>query len=103
MCHQCGVSSHIRPKCHPPKPPRHHRSPPINHGPRHQQLQKPTQAKKTWVPKKLYIKEQKNARREISYEFLHTRSGQISSTTAKEGRTGQERGHPPPRGSRPTQ
>jgi hypothetical protein len=57
MCHQCGVSSHIRPRCSPPKPPRHHRSSPRNHVPRHQQLQKPTQAKKTWVPKKLYMEE----------------------------------------------
>jgi hypothetical protein len=53
MCHQCGVSNHIRPRCPPPKPPRHHRSPPRNHVPRHQQLQKPTQAKRNRVPKKL--------------------------------------------------
>jgi hypothetical protein len=46
MCHQCGVSSHVRPKCSPSKSPRQHRSPPINHTPRHQQLQKPIQAKK---------------------------------------------------------
>jgi hypothetical protein len=68
MCHQCGVSSYIRPRCPPPKPPRNHRSPPINNVPRHQQLQKPTQARKTWVPKKLYMEEQKTAGREISYE-----------------------------------
>jgi len=68
MCHQCGVSSHIRPRCPPPKPPRHHKSPPRNHVPRNQQLQKPTQARKTWVPKKLYMEEQKTAGREISYE-----------------------------------
>jgi len=47
MCHRCGVSSHMRPKCPPPEPPRHHRSLPRNHAPRHQQLQKPIQAKKT--------------------------------------------------------
>jgi hypothetical protein len=52
MCHQCGVS---RPRCPPPKPPRHHGSPRRNYVPRHQQLQKPTQAKRTWVPKKLYM------------------------------------------------
>jgi hypothetical protein len=68
MCHQCGVSSHVRPRFPPPKPPRHHGSPPRNHVPRHQQLQKPTQAKKTWVPKKLYMEKQKTAEREIFYE-----------------------------------
>jgi hypothetical protein len=47
MCHQCGVSSLVRPKCPLPKPPKHHRSPPRNNAPRHQQLQKPIQAKKT--------------------------------------------------------
>jgi hypothetical protein len=57
MCHQCGVSSHVRPKCSPPKSPRQHRSPPRNHTPRHQQLQKPTQAKKTWAPKKTTTRE----------------------------------------------
>jgi hypothetical protein len=65
MCHQCGVN---KPRSPPPKPPRHHRSPPRNHVPRHQQLQKPTQAKKTWVPKKLYMKEQKTEERKIFYE-----------------------------------
>jgi hypothetical protein len=68
MCHQCGVSSHIRPKCPQPKSLRQHRSPPRNHVPKHQQLQKPSQGKKTWVPKKLYMEEQKTAGREISYE-----------------------------------
>jgi hypothetical protein len=68
MYHQCGVSSHIRPRCPPPKPPRHHRSLPRNNVPSHQLLQKPTQARKTWVPKKLYMKEQKTAGKEISYE-----------------------------------
>jgi hypothetical protein len=68
MCHQCGVSSHVRPKCSPPKPPKQHRSPPRNHAPRHQQLQKPIQAKNTWVPKKLYLEKQKTAESEICYE-----------------------------------
>jgi hypothetical protein len=63
MCHQYGVSSHIRPRCPPPKPPKHHRSPPRNYVPKLQQLQKPTQAKKTWVPKK-------TAAREISREGI---------------------------------
>jgi hypothetical protein len=65
MCHQCGVS---RPKCPPPKSLRLHRSLPRNHVPKHQQLQKPTQAKKTWAPKKLYMEEQKTVGKEISYE-----------------------------------
>jgi hypothetical protein len=47
ICHQCGVSSHIRPRCPPPKPSKQHRSPSRNHAPRHQQLQKPIQEKKT--------------------------------------------------------
>jgi hypothetical protein len=68
MCHQCGVSSHMRPKFRPPKSLRHHRSSSRNHVPKHQQLQKPTQAKRTWVPKKLYMEEQKTTGREISYE-----------------------------------
>jgi hypothetical protein len=61
MCYQCGVSSHIGLRYPPPKPPKHHRSPPRNHVPKLQQLQKPTQVKKTWVPKK-------TAAREISSE-----------------------------------
>jgi hypothetical protein len=56
MCHQCGVSSQVRPKCSPPKSPRQHRSPPINHTPRHQQLQKPTQAKTNMGPQENYTK-----------------------------------------------
>jgi hypothetical protein len=68
MCHQCGVSSHVRPRCPLPKPPKHHRSPPRNNAPRHQQLQKPIQAKKTWVPKKLYMEKQKITESEIFYE-----------------------------------
>jgi hypothetical protein len=47
MCHQCGLSSHVRPRCPPPTLPRHHGSPPRNYVPRHQQLQKSTQAKRT--------------------------------------------------------
>jgi len=57
MCHQCRVSSHIRPRCPPPKPPKHHRSPLRNHVPKLQQLQKPTQVKKTWIPKKTTARE----------------------------------------------
>jgi hypothetical protein len=61
MCHQCGVSNHVRPRCPPLKPSKHPKSPRRNQGLKHQQLQKPTQAKKTWVPKK-------SAEREISGE-----------------------------------
>jgi hypothetical protein len=61
-------SSHVRPKCSPPKPPRQHISLPRNHAPRHQQLQKPIQAKMTWVPKKLYLEKQKTAESEICCE-----------------------------------
>jgi len=62
------ISNHVRPKCSPPKPPKQHISPPRNHVPKHQQLQKLTQAKKTWVPKKLYMEEKKTTGKEISYE-----------------------------------
>jgi hypothetical protein len=41
---------------------------PRNNAPRHQQLQKPIQAKKTWVPKKMYLEKQKIAESEIFYE-----------------------------------
>jgi hypothetical protein len=68
MCHQCGVSSHVRPRCPRPKPPRHHGPRPKNLVLRHQLQQKPTLAKKTWVPKKLYIEKQKTAEKEIFYE-----------------------------------
>jgi hypothetical protein len=101
MHHQCGVSSHIRPRCPPPRPPRHHRSPPRNHVPRHQQLQKPTQARKTWVPKKLYMGEQKTGGREISYEgtssvssFMQDLIGFLALQLKKEGQYKKEDIHP---------
>jgi hypothetical protein len=109
MCHQSGVSSHIRPRCTPPKPPRHHGSPPRNHVPRHRQLQKPTQARKTWVPKKLYIEEQKTAGREISYEgtsfvssFMQDLIKFLALQLNKEGQDKKE-DIQPSRGSGPTQ
>jgi hypothetical protein len=49
MYQQYGVSSRVRSRYLPLK---HPKSPPINQVPKHQQLQKPTQAKKTWIPKK---------------------------------------------------
>jgi hypothetical protein len=107
MCHQCGVSSHIKPRCPPPKPRRHHRSP-LRHVPRHQQLQKPTQAKRTWVPKKLYMDEQKTAEREIFYEgtssvssFMQDLVRYLTLQLKKEGHDKEEDTHSP-RGSRPT-
>jgi hypothetical protein len=54
MCQQCGVSSHVRSRYPPLK---HPKSPPKNQVPKHQQLQKLTQAKKTWVPKQTPEKE----------------------------------------------
>jgi len=108
MCHQCGVSLHIRPKCPPPKSLRHHRSPPRNHAPKHQQLQKPTQAKKTWVPKTLCMEEQKTTRKEISYEatssvntFMQGLIRFLTLQLKKEGQDKDEDTHSP-RGSRPT-
>jgi hypothetical protein len=53
MCHQCGVSSHVRPRCPPLKASKHPKSLPRNQIPKHQQLQKPTQVKKTWAPRRL--------------------------------------------------
>jgi hypothetical protein len=110
ICHQCGVSNHIRPKCPPPKSLRHHRSPPGNHVPQHQKLQKPTQAKKTWVPKKLYMEEQKTAGREISYEgtssvnsFMQDLVRFQALQLKKEGQDEDEdEDTHSPRGSRPT-
>jgi hypothetical protein len=97
MCHQCGISSHVRPKCPPPKSPMQHRSPPRNHTPRHQQLQKPTQAKKTWVPKK-------TTAREISREgttSANTFMQDLALQLQKEGQDKEEDTHYP-RGIRPT-
>jgi len=108
MCHQCGVSSHVRPRFPPPKPPRHHGSPPRNHVPRHQQLQKPTQAKKTWVPKKLYMEKQKTVEREIFYEgtssvssFIQYLVRYLTLQLKKEGQD-KKKGTHSPRGSEPT-
>jgi hypothetical protein len=95
MCHQCRVSSHVRSKCSPPKPPRQHRSLPRNHTPRHQQLHKPIQAKKTWVPKKLYLRKQKTVESEICYEGNSPAS---SFMLKKEGQDKDEDTHSP-RGS----
>jgi hypothetical protein len=108
MCHQCGVSSHIRPRCPPPKPSWQHRSPPRNHAPRHQQLQKPIQEKKTWVPKKLYMKKQKTAESKICYEgkspvssFMQDLVRYLTLQLKKEGHDKDEDTHSS-RGSRPT-
>jgi hypothetical protein len=108
MCHQCGVSSHVRPSCPPPKPPRHHGSLPRNHVPRHQQLQKLTQVKRTWVPKKLYVEKQKTAKREIFYEgtssvssFMQDLVRYLTLRLKKEGQDKKEDTHPP-RGRGPT-
>jgi hypothetical protein len=108
MCHQCGVSSHIRPKCPPPKSLRQHRSPPRNHVSTHQQLQKPTQAKKTWVPKNLYMEEQKTTGKEISYEgtssvssFMQDLVRFLTLQLKKEGQDKDEDTHSS-RGSKPT-
>jgi RNase P subunit RPR2 len=64
MCQQCGVSSHVKYRYPPLK---HPKSPPRNQVPKHQQPQKPTQAKKTWIPKK-------TTEREISDEGTHSAS-----------------------------
>jgi hypothetical protein len=108
MCHQCGVSSHIRPRCPPPKPPKQHRSPPRNHDPKHQQLQKPIQAKRTWVPKKLYMEEQKTVGRKISYEgtssassFMQDLVKFLALQLKKEGQDKDKDNHSM-KGSRPT-
>jgi hypothetical protein len=108
-CHQCGVSSHIRPRCPLPKPPRYHISTPRNHVPRHQQLQKPTQAKRTWVPKEMYMEEQKTEEREIIYEetssvssFMQDLVRYLTLQLKKEGQDKKENTHLP-RGSGPTQ
>jgi hypothetical protein len=108
MCHQCGVSSHVRPKCSPPKSPRQHRPPPINHTPRHQQLQKPIQAKKSWVPKKLYLEKQKTAERKICCEgnspassFMQDLVRFLTLQLKKEGQDKDEDTHSQ-KGSRPT-
>jgi hypothetical protein len=70
ICHLCGVYNHVRPRGPPPqkKSFRHHGPPPRNPIPRYQQQQKPTAAKKTWLPKKPYVEKQKIVEREISYE-----------------------------------
>jgi hypothetical protein len=108
MCHQCGVSSHVQPRYPLPKPPRHHGYPPKNHVPRHQQLQKPTQAKKTSVPKKPYVEKHKTAEREIFYEgtssvssFMQDLVRYLTLQRNKEGQDKKEDTHPP-RGSEPT-
>jgi hypothetical protein len=108
ICHQCGVSSHVRHRYPPPKPLRHHGSLPRNHVPRHQQLQKPTQAKKTWVPKKLYVEKQKTTEREIFNEgtssvssFMQDLVRYLTLQLKKEGHDKKEDTHPP-RGSGPT-
>jgi hypothetical protein len=108
MRHQCGVSSHIRPKCPPPKSLRQHRSLPKNHAPKHQQLQKPRQAKKTWVPKTLCMEEQKTTGKEISYEgtssvnsFMQDLVRFLALQLQKEGNDKDNDTHSP-WGSRPT-
>jgi hypothetical protein len=108
LCLQYGVSSHVRPRCPPPKPPKHHASSPINHVPRNQQLQKPTQARRTWVPKKLYVEKQKTAEREICFEgtssvssFMQDLVRYLTLQLKKEGQDEKEDTHPL-RGSGPT-
>jgi hypothetical protein len=68
---------------------------------RHQQLQKPTQAKRTWVPKKLYMEEQKTAEREIVYEetsfvnsFMQDLFRYLTLQLKKEGQDKKEDTHP---------
>jgi len=108
MSHQCGVSSHVRPKGPPPKLPRHHEPPPRNPVPRHQLQQKPTPAKKTWAPKKLYIEKQKTAEKEIFYEGTSSVSSFMQDLVrylelqVKKGRHDKEEDTYSPRGRGPT-
>jgi hypothetical protein len=79
----------------------HPKSPPRNQVLKHQQLQKPTQVKKTWVPKK-------TAEREISGEgtpsassFMQDLVRFLALQLKNEGQDKDEGTHSP-RGSRPT-
>jgi hypothetical protein len=101
MCHQCGVSSHVKPRCPPLKPSKHPKSQPRNQVTKHQQLQKPTQAKKAWVLKK-------TAEREISGEgtpcarsFMQDLVRFLALQLKNEGQDKDEDTHSP-RGTRPT-
>jgi hypothetical protein len=108
MCHQCGVSSHVRPRGPPPKPPKHHGPLPRNPVPRHQQQQKPTPVKKTWVPKTLYMEKQKIGEKEIFYEGASSISSFMQDLVGylelqlKKGRQDKEEDTHSPRGSGPT-
>jgi hypothetical protein len=53
MCHQYGVSNHIRPRCPPPKPPKHHRSPPKNHVSKLQSCRRLLKQKRLGSPRRL--------------------------------------------------
>jgi hypothetical protein len=108
--HQCGVSSHVRPRGPPPqkKPPRYQGPPPRNPVPRYQQQQKPTPTKKTWVPKKSYVEIQKTTEREIFYEgtpfvssFMRDLVRYLKLQLNKGGQDKEEDTHSP-RGSRST-
>jgi len=101
MCHQCGISSHVRPKYPPPKSPRQHRSPPRNHAPSHQQLQKPTQAKKTWVPKKTTAREISSEGTTSANTFMQDLVRFLVLQLQKEGHDKEEDTRSP-RGSKPT-
>jgi hypothetical protein len=101
MCHQCGVSSHIRPRYPPPKPPKHPRSPPRNHAPKLQQLQKPTQAKKTWVPKKTVAREISSEGTSSASTFMQDLVRFMTLQLHKEGQDKDEDTHSP-RGNKPT-
>jgi hypothetical protein len=68
----------------------------------------PTQAKKTWVPKKLYMEKQKTAEREIFYEgtsfvssFMQYLVRYLTLQLKKEGQDKKEDTHSL-RGSEPT-
>jgi hypothetical protein len=100
--HQCGVSSHIRPRCPPPKPPKHYRSPPRNHVPKIQQLQKPTQAKKTWVPKKTAEREISSEETSSASSFMQDLVRFLTLQLKKEGLDKDEDTHSS-RASKPTQ
>jgi hypothetical protein len=101
MCHQCGVSSHIRQMYPPPTPPNHHRSPPRSHVPKLQQLQKPTQAKKTGVPKKTVAREISSEGTSSASSFIQDLVRFLTLQLQMEGQDKDEDTHSP-RGNRPT-
>jgi uncharacterized protein YbaR (Trm112 family) len=101
MCHQCGASSHVRPRCPPLKPSKHPKSPPRNQVPKHQQLQKPTQAKKTWVPKKTTEREISDEGTPSASSFMQDLVRFLALQLKNEGHDKDEDTHSL-KGSRPT-